>query len=84
VLHRHPKIEDVAVIGYPHPRLVEIAMAIVQLKTGETMTQEEVVEFCKNAGLAKYKWLEKVIFADVPRSLTGKVEKPKLREKYCP
>ena len=83
VLHRHPKIEDVAVIGYPHPRLVEIAMAIVQLKTGETMTPEEVVEFCKNAGLAKYKWPEKVIFADVPRSLTGKVEKPKLREKYC-
>lgn len=83
VLHRHPKIEDVAVIGYPHPRLVEIAMAIVQLKTGETMTPEEVVEFCKNAGLAKYKWPEKVIFADVPRSLTGKVEKPKLREEYC-
>ena len=83
VLHRHPKIEDVAVIGYPHPRLVEIAMAIVQLKTGEKMTQEEVVEFCKNAGLAKYKWPEKVIFADVPRSLTGKVEKPELREKYC-
>jgi len=44
---------------------------------------EEVVEFCKNAGLAKYEWPEKVIFADVPRSVTSKVEKPKLREKYC-
>lgn len=83
VLHRHPKIENVAVIGYPDPRLVEIAMAVIQLKPGETMTQEEVVEFCRNAGLAKYKWPEKVIFADVPWSPTGKVEKLKLREKYC-
>jgi len=82
VLHRHPKIEDVAVIGCPHPRLVEIAIAIVQLKAGETMTEEEVVEFCQHADLAKYKWPERVIFADVPRSSTGKVEKTKLRDKY--
>ncbi len=82
VLRKHPKIQDVAVIGYPHPRLVEIAMAIIQLKPGETMTEEEVIEFCKQAGLAKYKWPEKIVFDQVPRNPAGKIEKPKLREKY--
>jgi len=82
VLRRNPKIQDVAVIGYPHPRLVEIAMAIIQLKPGETMTEQEVIDFCKDAGLAKYKWPEKVVFDVVPRNPAGKIEKPKLREKY--
>jgi len=82
VLFSHPKIQDVAVIGYPHERLVEIAMAIVTLKDGETMTAEEVIEHCKNAGLAKYKWPEKVVFDKVLRNPTGKIDKPKMREKY--
>ena len=82
VLHRHPKIDDVAVIGYPHERLVEIAMAVVQLKPGETMTEQEVIDFCKEAGLAKYKWPEKVVFDQVPRNPTGKLQKTILREKY--
>ncbi|MDD3653356.1 MAG: AMP-binding protein [Desulfotomaculaceae bacterium] len=82
VLFKHPKIQDVAIIGYPHERLVEIAMAIVTLKEGETMTAEEVVEQCKNAGLAKYKWPEKVVFDEVPRNPTGKIQKQVIREKY--
>jgi len=81
-LHKHPKIEDVAVIGYPHPRLVEIAMAIIQVKPGETITEEEILEFCKEEGLAKYKWPEQFVFADVPRNPSGKIEKPKLRDLY--
>jgi acyl-CoA synthetase (AMP-forming)/AMP-acid ligase II len=81
-LRRSPKIADAAVIGYPHERLVEIAMAVVQLHPGETMTEEEVVGFCKNQGLAKYKWPEKIVFAPVPRNPSGKIEKPKLRQTY--
>jgi acyl-CoA synthetase (AMP-forming)/AMP-acid ligase II len=81
-LRRSPKIADAAVIGYPHERLVEIAMAVVQLHPGETMTEEEVVGFCKDQGLAKYKWPEKIVFAPVPRNPSGKIEKPKLRETY--
>ncbi len=81
-LHKNPKIADVAVIGYPHERLVEIAMAIIQLKPGETMTEQEVIDFCKEGGLAKYKWPEKIVFAEVPRNPSGKIEKPKLREMY--
>jgi acyl-CoA synthetase (AMP-forming)/AMP-acid ligase II len=82
VLRRHSKIADVAVIGYPHERLVEIAMAIVQLYPGETMTEQEIVNFCAEQGLAKYKWPEKIVFANVLRNVTGKIDKPALREKY--
>jgi len=81
-LRRCPKIADVAVIGYPHERLVEIAMAIVQLHSGETMTEQEVIDFCREQRLARYKWPEKVVFAPVPRNPSGKIEKPKLRETY--
>jgi acyl-CoA synthetase (AMP-forming)/AMP-acid ligase II len=82
VLHRHPKIADVAVIGYPHERLVEIACAVVQLHNGQAMEEAEVVEFCQEQGLARYKWPEKVVFAPVLRNPTGKIQKFLLREKY--
>jgi len=82
VLRKHPKIMDVAVLGYPHPRLVEIVMAIVQVRQGESLADEEVINFVKERGLAKYKWPEKIVLANVPRNPSGKIEKPKLREMY--
>lgn len=82
VLRKHPKIQDVAVLGYPHHRLVEIVMAVVQLKPGQQMSEEEIIQFAADAGLAKFKWPEKVIFAEVPRNAAGKIDKPKLREIY--
>jgi acyl-CoA synthetase (AMP-forming)/AMP-acid ligase II len=77
----HPKIDDVACIGYPDERLVEIVLAIVQLKQGQSMTEEELIEFAKSK-LALYKVPRKVIFDQVLRNPTGKLMKPKLREKY--
>ena len=76
-----PKIHDVAVIGLPDKRLGEIAAAIVQVKEGMTCTEDEIRAFCLD--LPRYKRPRKVIFADVPRNATGKIEKPKLREIYC-
>ena len=76
-----PKVHDVAVIGLPDPRLSEIAAAIIQVKEGETCTEEEINQFCMD--LPRYKRPRKIIFADVPRNPTGKIEKPKLRQKYC-
>jgi acyl-CoA synthetase (AMP-forming)/AMP-acid ligase II len=81
-LLKHPKIQDIAVMGYPHPRLVEIVMAVIQVREGETLTDEEVLEFCKEKGLAKFKWPEKMIYAKIPRNPAGKIEKPKLRDTY--
>ena len=79
-LRAHPAIKDVAVIGLPDPRLGEIATAIISVKDGMSLDQAAVDDFC--LGLPRYKRPRKVIFADVPRNPTGKIEKPKLREKY--
>lgn len=80
-LRKHSAIKDVAVIGLPDARLGEIATAIIEVKTGETLTEEEINDFCYD--LPRYKRPRKVIFATVPRNPTGKIEKPKLREMYC-
>ena len=79
-LAAHPKVKDVAVIGLPDVRLGEIATAIIQIKTGMECTEEEINTFCMD--LPRYKRPKKIIFADVPRNPTGKIEKPKLRKMY--
>ena len=80
-LRAHPAIKDVAVIGLPDKRLGEIAAAIISIKEDMTCTEEDINTFCQK--LPRYKRPHKIIFADVPRNPTGKIEKPKLREKYC-
>ena len=79
-LRAHDDIKDVAVIGLPHPRLGEIAAAIIELKPGATATEADIEQFC--LALPRYKRPRKIIFAEVPRNPTGKIEKPKLREIY--
>ncbi|MBQ6540691.1 MAG: acyl--CoA ligase [Oscillospiraceae bacterium] len=79
-LSSNEHINDVAVIGLPDPRLGEMAAAIIEVKEGHTLTEDEVNEFCK--ALPRYKRPRKIIFADVPRNPTGKIEKPKLRAMY--
>ena len=79
-LSAHSKIKDVAVIGLPDTRLGEIAAAIIEIKPNMTCTEEEINEFCLE--LPRYKRPRKIIFADVPRNPTGKIEKPRLRKMY--
>ena len=79
-LMKNSKIQDVAVIGIGDQRLGEISAAIIQLKDGETADEEEINNYCLE--LPRYKRPRKVIFADVPRNATGKIEKPLLREMY--
>ena len=80
-IRRHDAVKDVAVIGLPDARLGEIAAAIIEVKEGMTLDEEEITDFC--TGMPRYKRPRKYIFADVPRNPTGKIEKPKLREMYC-
>ena len=80
-IRKNDSVKDVAVIGLPDQRLGEIAAAIIEVKEGFTLTEEEVNDFC--SALPRYKRPRKIIFADIPRNPTGKIEKPKLREKYC-
>ena len=79
-LRKNENIKDAAVIGLPDDRLGEIAAAIIELKEGAECTEEDINEFCLD--LPRYKRPHKIIFADVPRNPTGKIEKPVLRERY--
>lgn len=79
-LRGHSAIKDVAVIGLPEPRLGEIAAAIIELKPGCVATEEDIMSFC--SAMPRYKRPRKIIFDEVPRNPTGKIEKPRLREKY--
>jgi len=75
------KIKDVAVIGLPDSRLGEISAAVIEIKPGIECSEEEINEFCRQ--LPRYKRPYRIFFDKVPRNATGKIEKPKIREKYC-
>ncbi len=80
-IRRHDAVKDVAVIGLADSRLGEIAAAIIEIKSGRTLSEEEVNRFCM--GMPRYKRPRKIFFAEIPRNPTGKIEKPKLRRLYA-
>jgi acyl-CoA synthetase (AMP-forming)/AMP-acid ligase II len=82
VLRQNSRVYDAAVIGIPDKRLGEVALAIIEPKPGKTLTEEEVNQFCEQ-NLPRYKRPRRIVFDKVPRNPTGKIEKPKLRQKYA-
>jgi acyl-CoA synthetase (AMP-forming)/AMP-acid ligase II len=82
VLQKHSKVHDVAVIGVPDERLGESITAVIQPVPGEMPTEAEIFTYCEK-NLPRYKRPRQIIFADVPRNATGKLEKPKLRKAYA-
>lgn len=80
-LRGHDSIKDAAVIGLPDKRLGEIPAAIIEFKPGKKITEEELAVFLTD--LPRYKRPRRIIFAEIPRNPTGKIEKPKLRERYA-
>lgn len=73
-------VKDVAVIGVPDARLGETTLAAIEVKEGFTLTEEEVNDFCLK--LPRYKRPHRIVFMDIPRNPTGKIEKPKLRKLF--
>lgn len=80
-IRTHGAVHDVAVIGLPDKRLGEITCAIIEVKENQILTEEDINALCQQ--LPRYKRPRKIIFADIPRNPTGKIEKPKLREMYA-
>jgi long-chain acyl-CoA synthetase len=80
VLWSHPDILEVAVVGIPDPIMGEEAVAVVVLHKQRTITEQEVIEFCKGK-IAKFKLPKAVVFMDsLPRSSIGKILKKNLRK----
>ena len=82
VLYQHPAIMEAAVVGVPDEKWVETVKAFVVLKPGQTATEEEIIQFCKER-LASYKKPSSVEFMDaLPKSAVGKVVRRLLRDPY--
>jgi fatty-acyl-CoA synthase len=82
VIYQLPTVAEVAVIGVPHPKWQEVGKAIVVVKSEQSLTEDQVIEFCQGK-LAKYKIPKSVTFVDeLPRNAAGKVLKRELREKF--
>jgi fatty-acyl-CoA synthase len=82
VLYSHPEVLEAAVIGIPDTKWGESVKAVLALKPGKRLSEEEVIEFCKTK-LASYKKPKSVEFVDaLPKSAAGKILKTVIREKY--
>lgn len=79
VLYKHPKIQDAAVVAKPDEKWGEVPCAFVKLADGTTMTEEEVIDYCRE-NMARFKVPKRVVFVDLPRTSTGKVQKFVLRQ----
>ncbi|MDR7076065.1 fatty-acyl-CoA synthase [Neobacillus niacini] len=79
---KHPKVAEVNVTGFPDAVKDEVVVAVIETKSGERLTEEEVIAYCK-AGLPSYSVPIKIFFmkeADLPHTATGKVPKNQLKE----
>ncbi len=79
VLLRHPAVAGSAVVAKPDEKWGETPCAFVELRSGANASAEELLEWCR-AGLARYKVPRHLVFAEVPKTSTGKIQKFKLRE----
>lgn len=78
-LHRHPSVAIAAVIAKPHEKWGEVPCAFVELKPDAKLTEGELIEFSKQH-LASFKRPKEIIFCEIPKTATGKLQKFELRK----
>lgn len=79
ILYTHPKVVEAAIVGIPDKVLGEVVKAVISLKGGETATEEEIIEFCKEK-LASHEIPKKVEFVTaLPRTPAGKIRREELK-----
>ncbi|GJL83958.1 MAG: acyl-CoA synthetase [marine bacterium B5-7] len=79
ILYRHPCVIEAAVVARPDNHWGETPCAFIALKSGADISEQEIIDFCRE-NLAHYKCPRTVVFQEVPKTSTGKVQKFKLRE----
>ena len=81
-LYQHPAVLECAVIGVPHEKWGETPIALVVLRSGEMVSEQDLIAFCRER-LAHFKCPTRVDFVEeLPRTATGKLQKFRLRETY--
>jgi fatty-acyl-CoA synthase len=80
VLYRHPAVLAAAVVARPDEKWGETPCAFVELKPGAGVTEAEIVDFCRRH-LARFKVPRAVVFGELPKTSTGKIQKFALRER---
>ena len=79
VLYKMPEIQSCAVVAAPHDKWGEVPVAFIEIHEGSTLQRDHVLEHCKQH-LAGFKVPKYIIFAEVPKTSTGKVQKFELRQ----
>jgi len=78
VLYRHPQVMEAAVVAQKDEKWGEVPCAFVTLKAGAEVSEAEIIEFCRN-NMARFKAPKRVVFRDLPKTSTGKIQKFVLR-----
>ena len=80
ILYKHPSVGEAAVVAMPDEKWGEVPCAFVELKKGVEATETELIDFCAD-NMARFKRPKKVVFGELPKTATGKIQKNLLREK---
>jgi fatty-acyl-CoA synthase len=80
VLYKHPSVGDAAVVALADDKWGEVPCAFVELKTDAVANEAELIEFCAD-NMARFKRPKKVVFGELPKTATGKIQKNVLRER---
>lgn len=78
-IYQHPAVVAVAVVAAPDPKWGEVPCAFIELRADRTLTAEDIISHCK-ARLAGFKVPKKVVFRELPKTSTGKIQKFALRD----
>ncbi|HOO73267.1 MAG TPA: fatty acyl-CoA synthetase [Spirochaetota bacterium] len=82
VIYQHKDVAETAVIGLPDPKWIEIVSAVVVLKEGSSLTEKELIDFCRDK-LAGFKCPKKIVFIDkLPKNPSGKILKRELKQQF--
>lgn len=78
-LYKHPAVGEAAVVAMPDETWGEVPCAFVELKTTDSVTESELIDFC-STHMARFKRPKKVVFGPLPKTATGKIQKHALRD----